>query len=274
MRQKAGNHVFQGGAHQLICSTLFRWMLLSIGAGVFFFAAVITCGHNISSQPAPANESSAKPPAIVIGFVGGFIAHDNPVHSEVQLAARLRKEYPAGVDVETFESYRGERAQREIVKLLDTNQDGTLTMEEKQNARIIIYGHSWGASESIYLARTLEKKGIPVLLTLQVDSISRPGGDDTTIPANVAQAANFYQSNGLLRGHHDIRAADAARTRIIGNFRFDYEKSPLNCAKYPWYDRMLVKPHTQIECDPAVWNQVESLIRANLVQVTPDGPAR
>jgi hypothetical protein len=25
-----------------------------------------------------------------------------------------------------------------------------------------------------------------------------------------------------------------------------------------------MKPHIQIECDPAVWNQVESLIRSNL----------
>ncbi len=248
----------------MVCSTLLHWMLRSIGAGVFFLVAVLTPGRTISAHPVPANEGSAKPPAIVIGFVGGFIAHDNPVHSEVQLAARLRKQYPAGVDVETFESYRGERAEREIVKLLDTNHDGTLTLEEKQNARIIIYGHSWGASQSIYLARALEKDGIPVLLTLQVDSVSRPGSNDTTIPANVAQAANFYQPNGFVHGHHDIRAADAARTRIIGNFRFDYEKSALNCPEYPWYDRVFVKPHTQIECDPTVWNQVESLIRANL----------
>ncbi len=46
------------------------------------------------------------PPVIVIGFLGGFIKHDNLVYSEVQLAARLRKAYPIGVDVETFESYR------------------------------------------------------------------------------------------------------------------------------------------------------------------------
>jgi hypothetical protein len=65
------------------------------------------------------------------------------VHGEIQLAARLRKEYPTGVDVETFESYRGDRARRKILKLLDANHDGTLTVEEKQNARIIIYGHSW-----------------------------------------------------------------------------------------------------------------------------------
>jgi len=248
----------------MICSTLLRRIIPSFGVGVCFLLAVLASGQNIPSHPVSANEDSAKPPAIVIGFLGGFIAHDNPIHSEVQLAARLRTAYPAGVDVETFENHHGEIAQREILKLLDANHDGTVTAEEKQNAQIIIYGHSWGASESIYLARTLEKNGIPVLLTLQVDTISRRGGDDTTIPANVAQAANFYQSNGLLRGHHDIRAADAARTRIIGNFRFDYETSPLKCTGYPWYGQIFMKPHIQIECDPAVWNQVESLIRAAL----------
>jgi hypothetical protein len=258
------NRIFQQRSSHTSRSTLLRWIIPSIGIGVFFAAAVFTPGQTRSERPISDNEDSTKPPAIVIGFVGGFIAHDNPVHSEVQLAAHLRKEYSAGVVVETFESYRGERAQREILKLLDTNHDGTLAKEEKRNARIIIYGHSWGGSQSIYLARALEKEGIPVLLTLQVDSISRPGGDDTTIPANVAQAANFYQAHGLLRGHHDIRAADSGRTRIIGNFLFDYQTSPLKCSKYPWYDRIFVKPHTQIECDPAVWNQVESLIRSNL----------
>ena len=113
-----------------------------------------------------------------------------------------------------------------------------------------------------------------MLLTLQVDSVSRPGSNDTIIPANVAQAANFYQPHGLVHGDHDIRAADAARTRIIGNFRFDYEKSTLNCPEYPWYDRIFVKSHTQIECDPVIWDQVESLIRASLPQVTSSGPAQ
>jgi hypothetical protein len=274
MKPSCGNRVFQGRSPHMACSNVLRWMLISIGVCVFFFATVPTPGQIVPAHSVAANEASTKSPAIVIGFVGGFIAHDNPVHSEVQLAARLRKEYPAGVDVETFESYRGEKAEQEIVKLLDTNHDGTLTVEEKRNARIIIYGHSWGGSESVILARALEKDGIPVLLTLQVDSISRPGGNDTTIPANVAQAANFFQSDGLLRGHHDIRAADPARTRIIGNFQFDYETSPLKCSEYPWYDRTFVKPHTQIECDPIVWNQVESLIRSNLPSATRSGLAR
>ena len=210
------------------------------------------------------NSARTAPTVIVIGFVGGFIKHDNPVHSEVQLAARLRNAYPTGVAVETFESYHGEKARKKILSLLDTNHDGTLAAGEKQNSRIIIYGHSWGGSQAIALARKLEKDGIPVLLTIQVDSIHKIHQNDALIPANVAQAANFYQPSGIVHGQRKIRAADSARTKIIGNFRFDYKASPYNCDKYPWYDRLFVKPHTQIECDPTVWEQVESLIRANL----------
>jgi hypothetical protein len=256
----------------MILSKLLRLAVASIGVFALFFVAILTPGQTASPRPFSADEPSTKPPAIVIGFVGGFIAHDNPVHSEVQLAARLRREYPAVVDVETFESYREAKARQNILRLLDTNRVGTLTTEEKQNARIIIYGHSWGGSESIALARALEKDGIPVLLTVQVDSVSRFGDNDVIIPSNVAQAANFYQPHGIVHGDHDIRAADPARTRIIGNFQFNYEKSPLNCPGYPWYDRIFVKPHTQIECDPMIWERVESLIRANLPQETPHGP--
>ncbi len=211
-----------------------------------------------------ANVALTMPPVIVIGFVGGFIKRDNPIHSEVQLAARLRKAFPLGVDVETFEGYSGEEARMRILGLLDTNHDGTTTAGEKQNARIIIYGHSWGGSAAIALARELEKDGIPVRLTIQVDSIAKRHQNDAVIPSNVVRAANFYQPNGLLHGQPLIRAADPARTSIIGNFRFDYRSSPYSCGEYPWYDRMFAKPHTQIECDPTVWKQVEALIRSDL----------
>lgn len=216
------------------------------------------------AQAVPDAANRTVPPAIVIGFVGGWIKHDNPVHSEVQLAARLRKAYPAGVDVETFESYHGEEARKKVLSLLDRNHDGNLSAAEKENGRIIIYGHSWGGSQALDLARKLEKSGIAVLLTIQVDSISKIHQNDEVVPANVAQAANFYQPHGLLHGRAKIRAADPARTKILGNFRFDYHATPYKCDKYPWYDRLFVKPHTQIECDPSVWKQAEELIESNL----------
>ncbi len=142
---------------------------------------------------------------------------------------------------------------------------GFVKHDKKQDARVILYGHSWGGSESITLARKLKKDGIPVLLTIQVDSVSKIGQNDEIIPTNVAQAANFYQPNGIVHGEREIRPADPAHTRIIGNFRFDYKASPYTCNEYPWFDRILAKRHTQIECDPKVWDQVESLIRSNII---------
>lgn len=155
----------------------------------------------------------------------------------------------------------------------------TLTMmrpspEEKQDARIIIYGMSWGASEAVTLARQLERDGIPVLLTIQVDSITKIGENDELIPANVSEAANFYQPNGTLHGRSKIHAADATRTRILGDFRFNYKMKPVRCEKYPWYDRVFAKSHTEIECDPVVWNQVETLIRSKLPPVKPSSLPR
>lgn len=223
------------------------------------------------NSPSAAETAEVRPPTIVVGFVGGFVRHDNQVHSEVQLAARLRQAYPSGVDVETFESYRKENARKKILSLLDANHDGTLSAAEKQNARVILYGHSWGGSEAIAVARELKSDGVPVLLTVQVDSVSKLGQDDAVIPANVAQAVNYYQTSGWVHGQSAIRAADPSRTKIIGNFRFDYKSSPYACTDYPWYDHFLVRTHTQIECDPIVWKQAEALIRAHLPP--PSAPA-
>ncbi len=241
--------------------------MIPLRTSICSIVALLALGQTGPAQSAPAPVVGILPPVIVIGFVGGFIRHDNLAHSEVQLAARLRQAYPLGVEVETFESYRRGRARNRIMKLLDANHDGNLTAGEKQNARIIIYGHSWGGSEAINLARKLEKDGIPVLLIVQVDSISILH-NDRVIPANVARAANFYQPHGLLRGQSSIRAADSTRTRIIGNFRSDYSGIPYGCEEYPWYDRVFVKAHTQIECDAGVWKHAEALIRSDLPSTT------
>jgi len=231
-----------------------------ISKSVLLLAAILLVGQLIPAQM----QESRILPVIVVGFVGGFIRHDNMVHSEVQLAARLRKDYPSGVIVETFESYRGEAARQKIHSLLDTNHDGYLTPAEKQNARIILYGHSWGASEAVTVARELGKDGIPVLLTVQIDSVAKFYQNDTIIPVNVAQAANFYQPDGLVHGQSAIRAADPTHTKIIGNFKFRYKANAYACNEYPWYDRIFVKAHTQIECDPEVWKQAEALVRSDL----------
>lgn len=217
------------------------------------------------SSDDPATAEAPAPKIIVIGFVGGYVRHDDAVHSSVQLAARIREDYPSSAYVNTFENHRGEDAHQAVLHALDANHDGRLSPDEKRSARIVIYGHSWGASETVALANALNRDGIAVLLTIQVDSVVKRGEDDSLIPPNVAQAANYYQTDGRLHGRSEIRAADPARTHVIGNFRSVYGKKPIACeAAYPWWDRLVMQPHIEIECDPKVWQQVESLIRTTL----------
>jgi hypothetical protein len=240
-------------------------MIRSLQALSLFVLVLLLYGSSAPASPQVANRASVSASVIVIGFVGGYVHHDDRVHSEVQLAAHLRQDFPSGVAVEMFENHRGKEAHQRVLDLLDTDHDGSLSLAEKQAARIIIYGHSWGASETVNLARQLEKDGIPVLLTIQVDSITKAGQNDALIPANVAQAVNFYQPTGFLHGTPAIHSADPTHTQILGNFRSDYSANPLRCNQYPWFSRTFMKSHIQIECDPAVWNQVESLVRSNLL---------
>lgn len=213
---------------------------------------------------AAAPTSRMRSPAIVIGFVGGFVKHDDPSYGTVRLAERLRGEYPSGVVVRVFENHNEESAHREVLHLLNEDRNGTVPVAEKQGARIIIFGHSWGGTETVTLARQLAKEGIPVLLTIQVDSVPKLGEEDGVIPANVAQAANFYQPDGIIHGRSSIRAANPTKTEILGNFRFDYKSKPVSCEQYPWHDRVFMKTHMEIDNDPSVWDKVESLIRSKL----------
>lgn len=201
---------------------------------------------------------------ILVGFVGGFVRHNNPHHGPVELARRIRQDSPKNAFIQVFENRHRKAAYKAIVRLLDRNHDGVLSAEEKAQARIILFGQSWGASAVVMLARDLDRTGIPVLLTVQVDSIAKPWQNDDVIPNNVAAAANFYQPHGLIHGQQIIRAADDSKTQIIGNYRFDYRQAPVKCEGMSWVDHAFTPGHMQSECDPRLWSQVETLVRQRL----------
>jgi len=205
--------------------------------------------------------------AIVIGFVGGFVRSDDVKHPEVQFAALLRRRYPSIVHAEVFANHDGKNALRRVLQLLDSDGDGVLTAREREQASIIIYGHSWGGSQVVTLARQLGQQGVPVLLTIQVDSVHKPGHNDAVIPPNVRNAMNFYQTKGLIHGRSSIRAANRSRTNI-GNFQMSYQDRRINCDNYPWIARHLNKPHHEIENDPLVWEQIASMINSELSKST------
>jgi len=92
---------------------------------------------------------------VVVGFVGGFVNRNDAGHPEVQFANYLRDRYASSIHAEVFANHQGKDALRRIVELLGTDRDGGLTANEKEQARIIICGHSWGASQMVTLAREL-----------------------------------------------------------------------------------------------------------------------
>ncbi len=222
-------------------------------------------------NPLPPLSQNQQPPAIVIGFVG-FIDHaDDPRLSVVQLGDRLHETYPSGVYVQVFRNRDKKKAQRTIRELLDTNHDGDLSPEEREQAEIILYGHSWGGATAISLSRALEKDQIPVALTVQVDSVHKLGQNDSRIPPNVREAVNFYQPHGFFHGRRKIVAVDPERTDILGNYRFEYAKNSVHCPpSFSWYEMFFARGHIQMDCDPKVWADVESLIRARLPAASDD----
>jgi len=174
------------------------------------------------------------------------------------MAQRMRDHHLPGVHVETVENRKRDLAVRLVRESLDRNGDGRLQQAEPLNARIIVYGQSFGGAAVVKFARQLHALRIPVLLTVQVDSV---GLNDSEIPPNVLRAANLYQDNGwLIRGEAPIRARNPERTEILGNFRFDYEGSNIGLSHLPWYKTIGRVAHAKMARDPAVWRKVDALI--------------
>lgn len=197
---------------------------------------------------------------LVIGFLGGRQAWDNEIEGVRKLALELRAREIQGFHIETAENRKRALALRLVKASLDRDRDGKLSDVERESARIVIYGQSFGGAAVAKFARELERENIPVLLTVQIDSV---GKDDHIIPPNVKAAANLYQREGLIRGEDEIRAADPAKTRILGNVRYTYKgrEVPLP-PKLAWFKRALRSPHVKMNHDPQVWAEVEQLILA------------
>lgn len=195
---------------------------------------------------------------LILGFLGGRESWDNPRLNVRKLALKLRAEWAAQVQVETLENMKRPLALELIRRAFDRNEDGALDAEERARVKLILYGQSFGGAAVVKLARQLQQMHVPVLLTVQVDSVGR---DDELIPANVARAANLFQRNGrLIRGEPEIRAEAPLRTTILGNFEFDYRAKKVDLSEVPWLKKAFSTAHAQMDFDPAVWGKVEELI--------------
>ena len=205
------------------------------------------------------NVPAAIPPGetLVLGFLGGFERWDDGNRGVRQLMVRLRD--TPGFHADSLANRRAKVADRLIVRAFDRNRNGKLELAERSAARIILVGQSLGGGAAVRLAQRLKKKGLPVLLTVQVDSF---GLRDGTIPPNVRAAANFYQHEPFtIRGRTKIRAADPSQTRVLGNFQMRYHLLLPFPLPESWPRRVFGGAHAKMEADPLVWAQVEMLVR-------------
>ena len=203
-----------------------------------------------TTTPVPSGDT------IVIGFLGGYERWDDPNRSVRKLIVRLGNSH---IHAESFGNHHVSAAIQFVTKALDTNGDGKVDAAEARQARIVIFGQSLGGNSTVRLARALERKKIPVLLTVQVDSV---GLNDHVIPANVGSAVNLYQHELLtFWGERNIVAADPRKTAILANEQYHYPPFASGPKPESWPRRTLGGGHARMEADPKLWAQVESFIR-------------
>lgn len=232
---------------------------------IALFAAAVCRSQNFSDFTTPLPLAPGN--TLVIGFLGGWERWNDGHRGVRKLALKLREE--AGVNAETISNHKQELAIKLIRAAFDWNHNGRLDTEERAGARIILYGQSMGGAAVVKVARRLRTLGIPVLLTVQVDSVGRSDG---VIPSNVIAAANLFQHDGPpIMGRERIRAADPSRTRILGNFQYRYWFKEVDTSDATWARKTLGGAHARMELDPEVWAHVERLIRDGIARKSTPG---
>jgi hypothetical protein len=194
---------------------------------------------------------------LVVGFLGGHDSWDDEEKGVRRVALRLRD--PARrLYAETFENRSRDVAEDFVIQALKA-----IGGRPSNRATLIVYGQSFGGAATVKFARQLDTLEVPIHLTVQIDSVGRA---DAEIPPNVAYAANLFQTSGrFIRGENPIRAFDPARTRVLGNWRFDYDQPPgsrISLGDLPWWKTIFRAAHAKMDRDPRVWAVVEALIEA------------
>ena len=197
---------------------------------------------------------------LVLGIVGGWERWDNPGRCIRRTAIYLKRRQLPGVWVETVENHSIELGERLIREAFDFDGNGALTHQEAGRAKLIIFGQSLGGRETLRLARTIEKWGVPVALAVVVDAYGR---DSYVVPPNVKAAANYFQRDQIvLKGAPEIRAADPGATLILFNHQVTYQgkSPPEEFNQEPFLRRTFMGSHLILEYDLELWEEIEQLI--------------
>ncbi|MGD8437686.1 MAG: hypothetical protein PVJ70_08575 [Syntrophobacterales bacterium] len=219
--------------------------------------------HHFETQTALKGDQT-----LILGFLGGLERWNDESRGVRKLATKINSWKLSNVHIETLENRKSDLAIKFIRNTFDHDQNGFLDDRERNSARLILYGHSLGGAAVVEVSRELKKMGVPILLTVQIDSVDLIYGDHI-IPSNVKRAANLFQNDGwLLRGEDKIEPENPDKTEIIANIRFDYRTKNIDMSSLSWERRLFSLPHTKMDADPEVWARVEQMILSELVDNT------
>ncbi len=192
--------------------------VLAIASAILFCASF---GHASPPRGKSPLRTAAPCQVVVVGYTGGLETATTSASGIVWIRDRLRSLNVPDLCVHTFSAYNWTHGYRWVRSEFGAENDAGLTPDVIRNGpKVVIYGHSFGGWATVSLARRLERAGIPIEMTVQMDSI---GITDKTLPPNVRESANFYERNTrVLHARGTIHAQDPSRTRILENIHLPH----------------------------------------------------
>jgi hypothetical protein len=195
----------------VVCSLLLSGLLPSSGHSRQASNAALQSESKIQAEQN--RDTTCK--IVYLGIVGGTEPSNNRHSGVVQIRDILRgPEFP-DVCAKSFSPYAWRSGFHWILRHFPSHP-GQLTRNELEEApKVILVGHSLGGWAVLSIARNLNRKGIPVELCVQIDSV---GITDHTVPKNVKAAAIFHANDAMfLLTTKTIKLEDASQTKLIEN---------------------------------------------------------
>jgi hypothetical protein len=152
---------------------------------------------------------------VYLGIVGGTEPSNNSHSGVVQIRDVLRgPEYP-DVCARSYSPYFWRSGFHWILTHFPSHAGHLTSVELAGAPKVILVGHSFGGWGVLSVSRNLNRKGIPVELCVQIDSV---GITDHTVPSNVMTAAIFHANDAMfLLTTKKIKLEDSSQTKLVEN---------------------------------------------------------
>lgn len=156
---------------------------------------------------------------IYLGFVGALEPAHNKRSGVVQIATSLQGDEFPDVCAKSFSPYVWGEGLEWLLSHFPSHAGELRAGESSRAPKVVLVGHSMGGWAMMSVARKLSSRGIPVELTIQIDSV---GFTDTTVPQNVKCAAIFHARDVLTPlTTKRLRVEDSSRTRLLPDVTVD-----------------------------------------------------